>query len=97
MILKKLEVLMLLKKLGGGTSIEKEIKMNKFMKLALLVAIGAYVISPADAIPGPVDDLIIMLLGLAANKKLNAKKAAECCDLSGKNFVEADGVEVRSA
>lgn len=40
---------------------------------------------------------VLMLLGLAANKKLNAKKAAECCDLSGKNFVEADGVEVRSA
>ena len=96
MILKKLDVLMLLKKIGSGTRLEKEIKMNKFMKLALLVAIGAYVISPADAIPGPVDDLIIMLLGLAANKKLNAKQAAKC-DLSGKNFVEVDGVEVHGA
>ena len=66
------------------------------MKLAMIIAIGAYVISPADAIPGPVDDLIIMLLGLAANKKLNGKKAAER-DLSGKNFVEVDGVEVHSA
>jgi uncharacterized membrane protein YkvA (DUF1232 family) len=66
------------------------------MKLAMIIAIGAYVISPADAIPGPVDDLIIMLLGLVANKKLNEKKAAER-DLSGKNFVEVDGVEVHSA
>ena len=67
--------------------------MNKFMKLALLVAIGAYVISPADAIPGPVDDLIIMLLGLAANKKLNAKSAA-ANDMSGKTLVEAYGERV---
>jgi uncharacterized membrane protein YkvA (DUF1232 family) len=96
MVLKKLEVLLLLKKLGSGTRLEKEIRMNKFLKLAMIIAIGAYVISPADAIPGPVDDLIIMLLGLAANKKLNAKKAAER-DLSGKNFVEVDGVEVHSA
>ena len=63
--------------------------MSRLMKLAMIIAIGAYVISPADAIPGPVDDLIIMLLGLAANKKLNAKKAAER-DLSGKNFVEVE-------
>lgn len=96
MIMKKIEVLLLMKKLGSGTRIEKEIKMNKFMKLALLIAIGAYVISPADAIPGPVDDLIIMLLGLAANKKLNKKAAAEK-DLSGKTFVEVDGVEVHHA
>ena len=96
MILKKVEVLLLLKKLGGGTRLEKEIKMSKFMKLAMSIAIGAYVISPADAIPGPVDDLIIMLLGLAANKKLNAKKAA-AYDMSGKNFVEVDGFEVHGA
>lgn len=96
MILKKMEVLLLLKKLASGTRLEKEIKMSKLMKLAMLVAIGAYVISPADAIPGPVDDLIIMLLGLAANKKLNAKKAAER-DLTGKTFVEVDGVEVHNA
>lgn len=96
MILKKVEVLLLLKKLASGTRLEKEIKMSKLMKLAMLVAIGAYVISPADAIPGPVDDLIIMLLGLAANKKLNAKKAAER-DMTGKTFVEVDGVEVHNA
>lgn len=96
MILKKMEVLLLLKKLASGTLLEKEIKMSKLMKLAMLVAIGAYVISPADAIPGPVDDLIIMLLGLAANKKLNAKKAA-ASDMTGKTFVEADGVEVHNA
>ena len=96
MIMKKIEVLFLLKKLGSGTQIERKIKMNKLMKLALFVVIGAYVISPADAIPGPIDDLIIMLLGLAANKKLNRKAAAEQ-DLSGKTFVEAEGVEVGRA
>ncbi len=70
--------------------------MNKFFKLAILIAIGAYVISPADAIPGPVDDLIIMLLGLAANKKLNAKKNVAHSP-AGKTFIEAEGVEVHSA
>ena len=88
MFLKKMEVL-LLKKLGWGTRLEKEIKMNKFLKLAMLIAIGAYVISPADAIPGPVDDLIIMLLGLAANNKLNKKAAAR--DLSDKDVIEVNG------
>ncbi len=58
--------------------------MNKWVKLGLIIAIAAYVISPADAIPGPVDDLIIMLLGVAANKKLNKKQSME-----GKTVVEA--------
>lgn len=68
--------------------------MNRLFKLAMLVAIGAYVISPADAIPGPVDDLIIMLLGLAANKKFNKKNAA-AKDMTGKHFVEVDATEVQ--
>lgn len=49
--------------------------MNKLIKLGLLIAVGAYVISPSDALPGPIDDLIIMVLGLAANKKLNKMEA----------------------
>lgn len=70
--------------------------MNKIMKLGMLIVIGAYVISPADAIPGPVDDLIIMLLGLAANKKLNTKKTV-AHNSADRIFVEAEGVEVHRA
>ena len=65
--------------------------MNKWMKIALLVAVGMYVISPTDALPGPVDDLIIMLLGLAANKKLNKKGEAGARDLKDKDVIEVDG------
>lgn len=59
--------------------------MNKWVKLGLVIAIAAYVISPTDAIPGPIDDIIIMLLGVAANKKLNKKEQS----MEGKTVVEA--------
>jgi uncharacterized membrane protein YkvA (DUF1232 family) len=63
--------------------------MNKLMKLGLFIAIAAYIISPADAIPGPIDDLVIMLLGMAANKKLNKREERQ--SMEGKTVVEAYG------
>lgn len=43
--------------------------MNKNMKLILLIALLVYVVSPMDAVPGPVDDMILCLLYAVMNYK----------------------------
>ena len=63
-----------------------ERKILKWLILAILVL---YVVSPADLLPGPVDDLIAILLYLAGNKR----------DLIGKknddpNVVDVDGKDI---
>ncbi|MBQ4219745.1 MAG: hypothetical protein II666_09370 [Butyrivibrio sp.] len=63
-----------------------ERKIIKWLILAILVL---YVVSPADLLPGPVDDLIAILLYLAGNKR----------DLIGKknddaNVVDVDGKDI---
>lgn len=42
--------------------------MNGVMKGMLIMLVILYVVSPLDAMPGPVDDLIVILLGMAAQK-----------------------------
>ena len=37
--------------------------------LVLLAILVVYVVSPADLLPGPVDDVIAIILYLAANKR----------------------------
>ena len=44
--------------------------MSDLMKVMLVGLIVLYVISPMDACPGPIDDIIVVLLGVAANKCL---------------------------
>ena len=44
--------------------------MNNSMKTLILVVVLVYVISPIDAVPGPIDDVIVALLGMAARKHL---------------------------
>ena len=44
--------------------------MNKITKVLLLVFVVLYVVSPVDAVPGPVDDLIVVLLSIAAQRKM---------------------------
>jgi len=78
----------MLKQIYKNNKSDKENKMNKWMKLGLLVAIGIYVISPTDMLPGPVDDLIMMLLGLAANKKMSKNEKVNEI-IKDKTFVEA--------
>lgn len=46
---------------------------TRLKKLLLLVLVIGYVLSPTDALPGPVDDLIVMLLGMFANGKIRRK------------------------
>ena len=42
---------------------------NKILKWLVLAILVVYVVSPADLLPGPVDDVIAILLYLAANKR----------------------------
>ena len=42
--------------------------MIKGMLIALLVI---YVISPLDIAPGPIDDVLLILMGIAGNKRVN--------------------------
>ena len=44
-------------------------KDNKLMKWLILAVLVIYVVSPADFLPGPVDDVIAIFLYLAANKR----------------------------
>ncbi|EWM54003.1 hypothetical protein [Ruminococcus flavefaciens] len=48
--------------------------MNDVMKGMLIVLVIIYVISPIDFVPGPVDDFIVILLGLASQKKIENKQ-----------------------
>lgn len=43
--------------------------MNKNMKLIALIALLLYVVSPMDAVPGPVDDMILCLVYAFMNYK----------------------------
>lgn len=45
--------------------------MNNSMKTLILLVVLVYVISPIDAVPGPIDDVIVALLGMAARKHLS--------------------------
>ena len=50
-------------------SLERRIKMDKKMKIIALIALLAYVISPVDLAPGPMDDMIMCLLYAIMNYK----------------------------
>ena len=43
--------------------------MSNTTKLLMIGLILLYVISPMDFFPGPIDDAIVILLGVAANKR----------------------------
>lgn len=42
--------------------------MDSFVKGIIVTVIILYIVSPVDAMPGPIDDLIVLLLGIAARK-----------------------------
>lgn len=68
--------------------------MNKFMQGMLFALLIVYVVSPVDLIPGPVDDILAMLLYFAANKgKLSIGKKDE----KSEDYIEVidvDGKEI---
>ena len=43
--------------------------MKDVVKGMLLVLVILYIVSPIDACPGPIDDLIVLFIGLAARKR----------------------------
>lgn len=42
--------------------------MNGIMKGIVLMAVVMYIVSPVDVAPGPIDDILVLLIGLAARK-----------------------------
>lgn len=50
---------------------------NRWIKVLLLVFMALYVISPVDACPGPIDDLIVMMLTFAAQRRLGIPGKAD--------------------
>ncbi|MCR5061100.1 MAG: hypothetical protein K6A80_08740 [Saccharofermentans sp.] len=44
--------------------------MKKLAKGLILLAVIIYVVSPVDAAPGPIDDLLVMAIAMASNKAL---------------------------
>ena len=45
--------------------------MNDVVKGMILVLMVIYIVSPIDACSGPIDDLIVLFIGLAARKGLS--------------------------
>lgn len=43
--------------------------MNNVMKGIIIMAVIIYIVSPIDIAPGPIDDIIVLLMGIAASKK----------------------------
>ena len=48
--------------------------MNAVAKVMLIMFMALYVISPIDCAPGPIDDIIIVLVSLAAQKRSGVKE-----------------------
>lgn len=49
--------------------------MNAIAKGMLLVLVILYVVSPIDLMPGtPIDDIIVVLMGLASQKRISARE-----------------------
>lgn len=46
--------------------------MNGAMKGMILVLMVLYIVSPIDMCPGPIDDIIVLLIGIAATKGRDA-------------------------
>jgi hypothetical protein len=46
--------------------------MNGVLKGMLFVLMLVYVLSPVDVCPGPIDDVIVILIYMASNKSLKA-------------------------
>lgn len=42
---------------------------NKVVKALIFIFMMIYVVSPVDLVPGPIDDMIVILLSMAAQKR----------------------------
>lgn len=69
---------MLYPKKQGGRETEPARRQNmdnSTLKTLVLLGVILYVVSPVDALPGPVDDLIAIVAGIIARRKLSAQAA----------------------
>ncbi|MBQ6587485.1 MAG: hypothetical protein IJI01_02265 [Butyrivibrio sp.] len=66
--------------------------MNKFLQGMLFALLLVYVVSPVDFVPGPVDDILAIILYAAANrnkflpKKDYGNEQIEVIDVDGKEI-----------
>lgn len=44
--------------------------MSDIAKVMMIVLIFLYIVSPVDLCPGPVDDIIVLLVGIATQKRI---------------------------
>ncbi len=65
--------------------------MNRFMKGILFVLLIAYVVSPVDFVPGPVDDILAIVLYYAANRSRLALEKPSGKDI---DVIDSDGTEL---
>ena len=56
--------------------------MDGKFKVLLLVALILYVVSPIDIMPGPIDDIILCLAYVVANRKRVSNSAPDIIDVS---------------
>lgn len=47
--------------------------MSDMKRILIIGAILLYIVSPVDLMPGPLDDIIVLLIGIAARKKIMAR------------------------
>ena len=63
--------------------------MNDVMKGMILVLMILYIVSPLDACSGPMDDFIVLLIGIAARKGLEVVEGEE--DYRNENWNYEEG------
>lgn len=42
---------------------------NGFIKGILFILVGLYVVSPVDFVPGPIDDILLLMMTYVVNKR----------------------------
>lgn len=44
--------------------------MSDMVKGMIIILMIVYIVSPIDVCPGPIDDLLVLIIGIAARKKI---------------------------
>ena len=52
-------------------------EMNGIIKVGLIIFTLLYVVSPIDFMPGPIDDLLVVILQFVLQKKLSEKDVVD--------------------
>ncbi len=66
--------------------------MNRFMQGMLFALLLVYVVSPVDFVPGPVDDILAIVLYAAANR--NKFLPRKSTDNDRIEVIDVDGKEI---